>query len=57
MWTTWTKTGGAGMGLAIARKIIEEHNGNIQVESEVGLGTKFIVSIPIQQKVNVEAEG
>lgn len=45
------KTGGVGLGLAIVRKIIEEHNGNIQVQSEVGIGTKFIVSIPIQQEV------
>lgn len=37
---------GSGLGLYICRKIIEKHNGKIEVESEVGSFVKFIVKIP-----------
>jgi len=37
---------GEGMGLTIANKIIEKHNGKIWVESELGNGSKFFVSLP-----------
>jgi signal transduction histidine kinase len=37
---------GVGLGLAIAKEIIEAHGGSISVESVVGLGTKFTVSLP-----------
>lgn len=39
-------TGGAGIGLTISKSIVEAHNGNIEVESEVEKGTKFVVKIP-----------
>ena len=38
--------GGAGLGLAIARGIIQAHGGEIQVESRVGHGTRFLFHIP-----------
>jgi len=38
---------GTGMGLSLAYRIIKDHNGEIAVESEVGKGTKFTVSLPI----------
>ncbi|MGX5820162.1 sensor histidine kinase [Chitinophaga lutea] len=42
---------GTGIGLSICKKIIEHHNGNIHVTSEVGHGTTFIISIPELQPV------
>ncbi len=39
-------TGGAGLGLAIARGIVRAHGGEIRVESELGKGTRFIFQLP-----------
>jgi len=39
-------TGGAGLGLAIARGIVRAHGGDIKVESEIGKGTQFTFYIP-----------
>ena len=41
-----TKDEGTGLGLAIAYGIIQEHNGKIEVESEVGKGTTFRIFLP-----------
>lgn len=41
------KTGGTGLGLAISKGIIEQHNGEIWVDSVFGKGTTFIFTLPI----------
>lgn len=38
---------GIGIGLALVLELVELHGGNIQVESKLGMGTKFIVSLPL----------
>ena len=45
-----TKASGTGLGLAITHRIIQEHNGTIQVESEVGKGSVFKVSLPTKEE-------
>jgi signal transduction histidine kinase len=37
---------GAGLGLAITKRLVEELNGTIEVFSEIGQGSKFVVTIP-----------
>jgi PAS domain S-box-containing protein len=45
-----TKSQGMGFGLAICKRIVEAHEGTIEVSSEIGKGTKFTVRIPIGNK-------
>ena len=45
-----TKRGGTGLGLPITRRIIEEHDGTITVESTPGHGTRFIIRLPVSDE-------
>ncbi len=40
---------GTGLGLSIVYKIIEQHNGTIDVKSKVGEGTEFTITLPVKQ--------
>lgn len=48
--TTRKDLGGTGLGLAITKKIIERHQGRIQVESRPGEGTVFTIVLPKSQE-------
>jgi signal transduction histidine kinase len=43
------KEGGQGLGLYIAKLVVEKHGGNIDVTSELGKGTTFTITLPIQR--------
>ena len=49
--TTKPVGSGTGLGLAISYGIIEQHGGQIHVHSEEGVGTEFIISLPLQPPV------
>jgi signal transduction histidine kinase len=46
-----TKGNGTGLGLSLARRIVEEHHGRIEVTSSSGKGTTFSVMLPVHQRV------
>jgi len=41
--------GGTGLGLAVAKKIVDEHNGRLEVRSHSGEGTVFTIRVPVDQ--------
>ena len=41
-----TRSDGTGLGLAITKNIVEQQGGKIEVESQINLGTKFIITLP-----------
>ncbi len=47
--TTKPRGKGTGLGLSISRSIIEEHKGELRVESEVGAGATFVIRLPAAQ--------
>jgi signal transduction histidine kinase len=58
LWTPLftTKAKGMGFGLPICKRIVEAHGGSIAVESRLGKGTTFTVTIPIQPKAKEGGE-
>ena len=44
------KVGGTGLGLAIVKKIIEEHHGEVEIDSIIGEGATFRITLPVYKK-------
>lgn len=51
-----TKARGTGLGLSICQRLIEQHKGTIDVESEPGRGTRFIISLPLMPQEDQQGE-
>lgn len=47
---TYGKKTGTGLGMAIVKKILDEHSAEMEIQSELGKGTKMIMHIPLKQK-------
>lgn len=45
-----TKERGIGLGLAISKRVIEDHNGKIHVKSQLARGTTFTITLPVQNE-------
>jgi hypothetical protein len=50
-------TGGTGLGLTISREIVRSHHGEIRVDSRLGHGTRFLVSLPFAREGVVQPAG
>src|SRR5207247_3889440 len=48
---------GTGLGLAVSRKILREHGGDILVQSQPGKGSKFILRLPLKSPLSAENSG
>ena len=54
--TTTSRYGGSGLGLAITKNIVQIMNGSITVDSEKGVGTEFVVNLPLKDSARSDDE-
>ena len=47
---------GTGLGLTIVKEIVDQHGGQIRVESEEGLGTTFVIRFPFGPEETVQSQ-
>ena len=47
---------GTGLGLTVSHRIVESHHGIIEVESQVGRGTTFLVKLPADKEGNINGK-
>jgi two-component system sensor histidine kinase AtoS len=52
-----TKAKGMGLGLSVAERFVEGHGSSIRVESQLGKGSTFIVTLPITPKTEEMKKG
>jgi signal transduction histidine kinase len=52
-----TEFAGTGIGLAIVRKIVERHGGNVSAEGREGEGAVFVVELPLRRRVGPDGRG
>ena len=52
-----TKAGGSGLGLFLCKKYVEAHDGSIEVKTEPGLGSTFIVLLPRSRSMSPSRQG
>jgi two-component system sensor histidine kinase RpfC len=54
--TVMNRFGGTGLGLSICKQLVEQINGSISVESEIGQGSRFRIEVPVEE-VGEELQG
>ncbi|MBW1712797.1 MAG: hypothetical protein JRJ59_06595 [Deltaproteobacteria bacterium] len=52
-----TKDEGTGLGLSIALRIVEEHGGSLEVESGLGVGATFVITLPLENSAESRKTG